>query len=123
MPLEELNRIDAAILPRNKTELLWAQDHCRTQMRAAIPIEEKGRWKRLQRDVSRLLRELRVTEDHISASPGACAERLECNHGQKGNQFSEVDGEFSVLGCRHWRCVARGPFTLCLESFLSLPTV
>jgi hypothetical protein len=65
--LEELNRIDAAILPRNQTELLWAQDYCRTQMRAAIPNEDKGRWKRLQRDVGRVLRELRVTDDHISA--------------------------------------------------------
>ena len=64
--LEELNRIDAAILQRSQTELLWAQDYCRTQMRAAIP-NDKGRWKRLQRDVGRVLRELRVTEDHISA--------------------------------------------------------
>ena len=65
--LEELNRIDAAILQRNQTELLWAQDCCRTQMRAAIPNDDKGRWKRLQRGVGRVLRELRVTEDHISA--------------------------------------------------------
>ena len=64
--LEELNRIDAAILQRSQTELLWAQDYCRTQMRAAIP-NDRGRWKRLQRDVGRVLRELRVTEDHISA--------------------------------------------------------
>jgi len=65
--LEELNRIDAAILQRNQTELLWAQNYCRMRTRAAIPNEDKGRWKRLQRDVSRVLRELRVTEDHISA--------------------------------------------------------
>jgi integrase len=38
--LEELNRIDAAILQRNQTELLWAQDYCRKQMRAAIPNED-----------------------------------------------------------------------------------
>ena len=36
-------------------------------MRAAIPKKDKGRWKRLQRDVGRVLRELRVTEDHIGA--------------------------------------------------------
>jgi hypothetical protein len=46
--------------------------------------------------------------------------RLECNDEQKGNQFSEVDCEFSILGCRRWRCLARGPFTLCLESLLRL---
>ena len=66
-PLEALNRIDGAIVQRNQTELLWAENYCRTQMRAAIPNEDKGRWKRLQRDVGRVLRELRVTEDHISA--------------------------------------------------------
>ena len=65
--LEELNRIDAAILQRSQTELLWAQDYCRAQMRAAIPNEDRGRWKRRQRDVGRVLRELRVTEDHTSA--------------------------------------------------------
>ena len=59
--------IDAAILQRNQTELLWAQDYCRTQMRAAIPNEDKGRWRRLQRAVGRVLWERRVTEDHISA--------------------------------------------------------
>jgi len=63
---EELNRIDVAILQRNETELLWAQNYCRTQLRAAIP-NDQARWKRLQRDVGRVLRELRVTEDHISA--------------------------------------------------------
>ena len=36
-------------------------------MRAAIPKKDKGRWKRLQWDVGRVLRELRVTEDHIGA--------------------------------------------------------
>ena len=66
-PLEALNRIDGAIVQRNQTELLWAENYCRTQVRAAIPNEDKGRWKRLQRDVGRVLRELRVTEDHISA--------------------------------------------------------
>jgi hypothetical protein len=65
--LEELNRIDAAIAQRNQAELRWAHDYCRTQMRAAIPNEDKGRWKRRQREVSRVLRELGVTEDHISA--------------------------------------------------------
>jgi hypothetical protein len=65
--LEELNRIQAAILLRNQTELHWAHEYCRTQIRAAIPNEDKGRWKRLQRDVGRALRELRVNEDHISA--------------------------------------------------------
>lgn len=65
--IDELSRIEAAILHRNQAELLWAQDYCRTQMRAAIPNEEKGRWKRRQRDVGHVLRELRVTEDHISA--------------------------------------------------------
>jgi hypothetical protein len=64
---EELNRIDAAIVQRNRAELQWAHDYCRAQMRAAIPNENKGRWKRRQRDVGRVLRELRVTEDHVSA--------------------------------------------------------
>jgi|GEM_PF-2508688 len=67
MHREELNRIDAAILRRNQTELLWAQHYCRTQIRVAISNEDKGRWKRLQRAVGRVLRELRLTEDHISA--------------------------------------------------------
>lgn len=66
-PLDELRRIRAAILQRNQVELLWAQGYCGTQMRAAIPNEEKGRWKRRQRDVGRVLRELRVIKDHISA--------------------------------------------------------
>jgi hypothetical protein len=65
--LEELNRIDAAIMQRNLAKLKWAHDYCRAQMRAAIPNEDKGRWKRRQRDVGHALRELRVTEDHISA--------------------------------------------------------
>jgi len=65
--LEELNRIDAAILQRNQTELLWAQSHCRTQMGEAIRNKDKGRWKRLRREVSRVLRELGATEDRISA--------------------------------------------------------
>jgi hypothetical protein len=65
--LEELNRIDAAIVQRNQAELQWAHDYCRAQIRAVIPNEEKGRWKRRQRDVGRVLRELRLTEDHISA--------------------------------------------------------
>ena len=64
---EELNRIDAAIVGRNPAELQWAHDYCEAQRRAAIPIEEKGRWHGRQRDVGRVLRELRVTEDHISA--------------------------------------------------------
>jgi len=68
--IEEPDRIGAAIEHRNEAELQWAHDYCRAQMRAAIPNEgneEKGRWKRRQRDVGRVLRELRVTEDHISA--------------------------------------------------------
>ena len=64
---EELNRIDTAIVQRNRGELQWAHDYCRAQMRASIPNEDKGRWKRRQRDVGRVLRELRVTEEHISA--------------------------------------------------------
>jgi hypothetical protein len=65
--LEELNRIDAAIMQRDQAELLWAYEHCRTQVRAAVSTEAKRRWKRCQRNVGRVLRELRVTEDHISA--------------------------------------------------------
>jgi hypothetical protein len=55
---EELNRIDAAIAQRNLAELQWAHDYCRTQMRAAIPNENKGHWKSRQREVSRVLRDL-----------------------------------------------------------------
>ena len=65
--LEKLNRIDVAIVQRNQAELQWAHDYCRAQMRAAIPNKDKGRWKRRQRDVGRVLRELRVTEYHMSA--------------------------------------------------------
>jgi hypothetical protein len=90
MHLEELNRIDAAISQRNQTELLWAQNYCRTQMRAAIPNKDKGRWKRLQRDVGRLLRELRVTEDHISAHDWSSYHR-------KTLRESEVCGCFYCL--------------------------
>ena len=64
---EELNRVDAAIAQRNLAELQWAHDYCRTQMRAAIPNENKGHWKSRQREVSRVLRDLGATEDHISA--------------------------------------------------------
>jgi len=62
----EFNRIDAAIRQRNRTELLWAQDYCRTQLRAAVPNDVRY-WKKMQRDVGRALRELGATEDHISA--------------------------------------------------------
>jgi hypothetical protein len=64
--LEELNRIDAAIQQRNQTELLWAQEYCRRRLRAAIPNDMRH-WKRVQRDVGRVLRELGLTEGHISA--------------------------------------------------------
>ena len=63
---EELNRIRAAIGRRNQTELLWAQEYCRRRLRAAIPNDMRY-WKEVQRDVGRVLRELGVTEDHISA--------------------------------------------------------
>jgi hypothetical protein len=64
---DELKRIDAAIAQRNQRELQWAHDYCRAQMRTAIPNEDKGCWMRRRRDVGRVLRELRVIEDHISA--------------------------------------------------------
>jgi len=46
--------------------------------------------------------------------------RLDFDHGQKGNQFFEIDSELSLLGLRRWRRGA-GRFvgTLRLESFLS----
>src|ERR1700689_306513 len=58
-----------------------------------------------------------TTARRPAKSPGT---RLECNDGQKGNQFSEVDCQFPILGCRRWRCLAGRPFTLCLESLLRL---
>jgi hypothetical protein len=64
--LEELNRIYAAIRQRNQAELLWAEEYCRTRLRAAVPNDIRY-WKKVQRDVGRVLRELGVTEDHISA--------------------------------------------------------
>jgi hypothetical protein len=63
---QELNRIDAAIRQRNQTELLWAQEYCRTRLRAAVPNDMRN-WKKVQRDVGRVLRELGLTEGHISA--------------------------------------------------------
>ena len=46
--------------------------------------------------------------------------RLDFDHGQKGNQFFEIDSELSFLGLRRWRRgVGRFVGTLRLESFLS----
>jgi hypothetical protein len=63
---EELNRIDAAIRQRNEKELLWAQEYCRTRLRAAVPNDVRY-WIKVRRNVGGVLRELGVTEDHISA--------------------------------------------------------
>ena len=83
--LEELNRIDAAIQQRNQAELLWAQEYCRTRLRAAIP-NDRRHWKRVHRDVGRVLRELGMTEAHISAHEWSSYHR-------------ETLGESDVCGC------------------------
>jgi len=88
--LEELNRIEAAISQRNPAELLWAQDYFRRHIRTAIP-NDMGRWMRLQRDVDRVLRELRLTEDHISAHKWSSYHRETLRQ-------SEVCGCFYCLG-------------------------
>jgi hypothetical protein len=64
---KELRRIQAAIQHRNESELRWADDYCRMQVKTAILNKHKSYWKGIQRDVDRALRELSVTEDHISA--------------------------------------------------------
>ena len=47
---------------------------------------------------------------------------LNFDDGQEGNQFPELDGQLSILGLWHWRCVAdRSVGTLCLESVLQSP--
>jgi hypothetical protein len=101
---EELSRIDAAIRQRNQTELLWAQEYCRTRIGSAVAnfdaaiqqnetellwepqywrtrirraVAERNvrRWWNIQRDVGRVLRELGATEDHISAHDWCCENR------------------------------------------------
>ena len=63
----ELRRIQASIQHRNESELRWADDYCRMRVKTAILNKHKSYWKGVQRDVDRALRELSVTEDHISA--------------------------------------------------------
>jgi hypothetical protein len=46
---------------------------------------------------------------------------LKFDDGQEGNQFSEIDCQFSILGWWRWRCLAGGFLgTLRLENLLSL---
>jgi hypothetical protein len=64
---KELGRIQAAIRHRNEPDLRWAEDYCRMRVRTATLNSHKNYWKGIQWDVARALRELSVTEDHVSA--------------------------------------------------------
>src|SRR3954466_10582881 len=99
--LGELKRIEAAIVQRNQAELQWAHDFCRAQTRAAIPNEDKGAWKRRQGDVSRVLRELRVTEDQISAHEWSSYHRETLKESNVCGCFYCVE-VFSSSQLKHW---------------------